>query len=82
MKTYLGIDIGGTAVKLGLVTEAGEVLLRSETSVSFDGYRTPILDTVRAAAVWMLRSRKIPFRPSKHPDYIASSATMPSGISW
>ena len=51
MKTYLGIDIGGTAVKLGLVTEAGEVLLRSETSVSFDGYRTPILDTVRAAAV-------------------------------
>ena len=54
MKTYLGIDIGGTAVKLGLVTEAGEVLLRSETSVSFDGYRTPILDTVRAAAVRML----------------------------
>ena len=54
MKTYLGIDIGGTAVKLGLVTEAGEVLLRSETSVSFDGYRTPILDTVRAAAARML----------------------------
>ena len=54
MKTYLGVDIGGTAVKLGLVTEAGEVLLRSETSVSFDGYRTPILDTVRAAAARML----------------------------
>lgn len=50
MNTYLGIDIGGTAVKLGLVAESGEVLLRSETSVSFDGYRTPILDTVRAAA--------------------------------
>ena len=33
MKTYLGIDIGGTAVKLGLVTEAGEVLLRSETQL-------------------------------------------------
>ena len=41
MNTYLGIDIGGTAVKLGLVAEGGEVLLRSETSVSFDGYRTP-----------------------------------------
>ena len=54
MNTYLGIDIGGTAVKLGLVAESGEVLLRSETSVSFDGYRTPILDTVRAAAARML----------------------------
>ena len=54
MKTYLGIDIGGTAVKLGLVTGTGEVLLREETSVSFDGYRTPILDTVRQAAAGTL----------------------------
>ena len=46
MNTYLGIDIGGTAVKLGLVTETGEVLQRREASVSFDGYGTPILDTV------------------------------------
>lgn len=49
-KIYLGIDIGGTAVKLGLVDETGTVLDRAERSVSFDGYRTPILDTVRAAA--------------------------------
>ena len=49
-KLYLGIDIGGTAVKLGLVDETGTVLDRAERSVSFDGYRTPILDTVRAAA--------------------------------
>ena len=54
MKTYLGIDIGGTAVKLGLVTETGEVLRRAETSVSFDGYKTPILDTVRKAAAELL----------------------------
>ena len=54
MKTYLGIDIGGTAVKLGLVTENGEVLCRAETSVSFDGYKTPILDTVRKAAACLL----------------------------
>ena len=26
MKHYLGIDIGGTAVKLGIVDEAGAVL--------------------------------------------------------
>ena len=49
-KIYLGIDIGGTAVKLGLVDETGTVLDRAERSVSFDGYRTPILDTMRAAA--------------------------------
>ena len=48
-KTYLGVDIGGTAVKLGLVDENGRVLRRAECSVSFDGYKTPILDTVQAA---------------------------------
>ena len=48
-KTYLGVDIGGTAVKLGLVDENGAVLRRAERSVSFDGYKTPILDTVQAA---------------------------------
>ncbi len=46
MKQYLGIDIGGTAVKLGIVDETGTVLRRAEASVSFDGYKTPILDTV------------------------------------
>ena len=29
-KTYLGVDIGGTAVKLGLVDENGRVLRRAE----------------------------------------------------
>ena len=48
-KTYLGVDIGGTAVKLGLVDDSGAVLRRAERSVSFDGYKTPILDTVQAA---------------------------------
>ena len=49
MKQYFGIDIGGTAVKLGIVDETGRVLLKGEESVSFDGYKTPILDTVQAA---------------------------------
>ena len=35
MKHYLGIDIGGTAVKLGIVDEAGAVLAKAEESVSF-----------------------------------------------
>ena len=48
-KMYLGVDIGGTAVKLGLVDENGQVVSHAERSVSFDGYKTPILDTVTAA---------------------------------
>ena len=43
---YLGVDIGGTAVKLGLVDENGRVLRRAERSVSFDGYKTSIMTTV------------------------------------
>src|SRR5699024_5580612 len=58
MNTYLGIDIGGTAVKLGLVSENGEVLLRQEASVSFDNYQTPILETVRKAAARMLAASR------------------------
>ena len=48
-KMYLGVDIGGTAVKLGLMDENGQVVSHAERSVSFDGYKTPILDTVTAA---------------------------------
>lgn len=46
---YLGVDIGGTAVKLGIVREDGTVLSRMERSVSFDGYKTPIMTTVQQA---------------------------------
>ncbi len=42
----LSIDIGGTAVKMGMVDRAGTVHARHEASVSFDGYQTPILTTV------------------------------------
>lgn len=44
---YLGIDIGGTSVKLGLVTENGEVLYSNNYNVSFDNYETPIFETVK-----------------------------------
>ena len=42
MKQYLAIDIGGTAVKLGIVDEEGRVLSKTEQSVCFDNYETPI----------------------------------------
>ena len=41
MKHYLGIDIGGTAVKLGIVDETGTVLAKAEESVSFDATAPP-----------------------------------------
>ena len=40
------IDIGGTAVKMGLVDHQGVIHARKEASVSFDGYQTPIITTV------------------------------------
>ena len=46
MKKYIGIDIGGTAVKVGLVTEDGSLLATVTESVNFDHYRTPIIQTV------------------------------------
>ena len=60
MKQYFGIDIGGTAVKLGIVDETGRVLLKGEESVSFDGYQTPVLTTVRRAAKEFLTTNSIP----------------------
>ena len=43
---YLAVDIGGTAVKVGLVDGEGNFLHTAEYPVDFDGYETPILDTV------------------------------------
>lgn len=42
----LSIDIGGTAVKMGLVDREGRIYARHETSVCYDNYKTPILTTV------------------------------------
>ena len=64
MSVLLGIDIGGTAVKAGLVDETGAILLSETRSVDFDGYRTPILTTVTALARELLESpRASAFRP-------------------
>ena len=43
---YLGIDIGGTATKMGIVDSIGNILYKNQYSVSFDNYETPILETV------------------------------------
>lgn len=46
-RLYLGIDIGGTAVKMGIVNEEGDIVSKvGEYSVNFDGYKTPIIETI------------------------------------
>ena len=56
---YLGIDIGGTAVKIGIVTENGEVLLSSSYDVAFDKYETPIFETIKKSIKIFLHDNKI-----------------------
>ena len=59
MKQYLAIDIGGTAVKLGIVDETGTVGPKAEESVNFDGYQTPVLTTVLKAAKDFVETQNI-----------------------
>lgn len=53
---YLGIDIGGTAVKYGIVSADGTLLCEEQYEVAFDGYQTPILDTVLKTSQTFLQS--------------------------
>lgn len=48
---YIGIDIGGTQVKIGLVNAEGIVELVSAYDVAFDNYDTPIIETVKKRLV-------------------------------
>ena len=45
-KIFLGIDIGGTAAKIGLVNSDGDILEMDSFSVCFAGYQTHIIETV------------------------------------
>lgn len=56
---YLGVDIGGTAVKLGIVTQEGKILSTYHKEVAFDGYVTPIIETVKSAIDEFLEREKI-----------------------
>lgn len=43
---YLGVDIGGTEVKIGIVTAFGYIVKTENFLVNYDNYRTPIVETV------------------------------------
>ena len=55
----LSIDIGGTAVKMGLVDRIGAIHARHEASVCFDEYKTPILTTVLREAKAFLQKENV-----------------------
>ena len=46
----LAVDLGGTSVKMAMVSREGTILARHSADTAFDGYRTPMLTTVRRAA--------------------------------
>ena len=58
-KRYMGVDIGGTSVKLGLVDEYGIILCSEAYDVAFDRYETPILETVLKSMKLFLAEHKI-----------------------
>lgn len=51
MKYYLGIDIGGTAVKAGIITESGEVIEKRSLSANINNYQVPLLERVKKTAL-------------------------------
>lgn len=56
---YLGIDIGGTAAKMGTVLENGEIVSTASFDVAFDKYETPIFETVKKGINIFLNKNKI-----------------------
>ena len=56
---YLGLDIGGTAVKIGLISPQGTVLCKDSFPAAFDGYETPLMQTALRSARLFLASRSI-----------------------
>lgn len=65
----LALDIGGTAVKLGLADREGNLYRKASADVAFDGYRTPVFTTVTEAA------RRFLGESGVRPEGIAVSAT-------
>lgn len=59
MKQYLGIDIGGTDVKIGIVAADGTIAVKKSYSVDFDSYKTPIITTVLHSIDLFLRENTL-----------------------
>ena len=53
---YLAVDIGGTEVKIGIVTDEGRVLKKTAVSADFDDYKTPLMQTALNGAADFVRT--------------------------
>ena len=82
MKQYLAIDIGGTAVKLGIVDETGAVGPKAEESVNFDGYQTPVLTTVLKAAKAFVETQNIDVNTLEGVGVSAPARSTAAKASW
>ncbi len=56
---YLGMDIGGTAVKIGLIDPQGTVLCKDSFPAAFDGYETPLMQTALRSAELFMKNHDI-----------------------
>ena len=56
---YIGVDIGGTQVKIGIIDEKGTVRKASAYDVAFDGYTTPIIDTVVTKLTYFMKENGV-----------------------
>lgn len=56
---FLGVDIGGTAVKIGLVNDNGDVVYQNSYNVNFDNYKTPIIQTVKKSIALFLQKNNV-----------------------
>ena len=64
----LAIDIGGTEVKIGWADRQGTIHEQTSASVSFDGYRTPIPETV------VREAKRFAAERGERPEGVAVSA--------
>lgn len=61
-KCYLGVDIGGMAIKIGIVEEDGTIRCQEVYPDNFDQYKTPILETALKSTELFLKDHNIPVK--------------------
>ena len=57
---YIGVDIGGTQVKIGTLNAEGVVEKKAAYDVAFDNYETPLIETVKKSLVEFVTENQVP----------------------
>lgn len=61
MERYVGLDIGGTSIKMGIINHKGEVLYAETRSSKINHYQVPLIEVVKEA----VKALKIYLRKNK-----------------